>query len=79
MFKHHRQNLITSLNERCVSAFHTNFFGAINLTRSLLPHLRSKQSGSLVYVGSIGAYIGEYTAIPYISSKGALESKYFSL
>ena len=66
-------------HERLVSSFHTNFFGAVNLTRSLLPHLRSKQSGSLVYLGSMGAYTGEYAGIPYISTKGALESEYFRL
>ena len=58
-----------------MSSFHTNFFGAVNLTRSLLPHLREKRSGSLVYMGSISAYVGEFAAVPYISSKGALESK----
>ena len=68
-----------SSHERLVSAFHTNFFGAVNLTRSLLPHLRSKQSGNLVYIGSMGAYISEYAAVPYVSTKGALESKDGSL
>ena len=69
---------LTSLlsHERLVSSFHTNFFGAVNLTRSLLPHLRSKHSGNLVYVGSMGAYISEYASVPYISTKGALESRY---
>ena len=38
--------------------------------------MRSKKSGCLVYLGSMGAYIGEYASIPYISSKGALESEY---
>ena len=48
---------------------HSTLFGAVSLTRSFLPHLRSIQSVSLVYIGSMGAYIGEYAFVPCDLSK----------
>lgn len=38
--------------ERLLKSFNTNFFGPVNLTRAMLPHMREKNSGVIAFVGS---------------------------
>lgn len=53
--------------------FETNFFGPINVIKSVLPHMRSQKSGLIINVTSIAGYMGlPYRGI-YSASKGALE------
>lgn len=54
--------------------FEINFFGTFRLTQLVLPHMRSKKSGNILFVSSIRgaescAYMGMYSA-----SKAALEA-----
>jgi NAD(P)-dependent dehydrogenase (short-subunit alcohol dehydrogenase family) len=51
----------------------TNFFGVINLTRSLLPTFRSQRRGQIVIVTSDAAFTGEPANAIYCASKWALE------
>ena len=53
----------------------TNLFGAINVTCALLPHFRVKQSGVIVYTGSLGGIAGEVGGSAYCASKFALEGR----
>ncbi|KAL8936334.1 MAG: hypothetical protein Q9216_004982, partial [Gyalolechia sp. 2 TL-2023] len=53
--------------------FSTNLFGPINLTRLLLPHFRSKRSGTFVFIGSICGWRGDPSIGAYCASKFALE------
>ncbi|KUI54654.1 putative oxidoreductase YusZ [Cytospora mali] len=55
------------------TCFKTNFHGPLNITRALLPKLRAKGTGSLVYMSSQAAWHTDPSATGYCSSKFALE------
>jgi NAD(P)-dependent dehydrogenase (short-subunit alcohol dehydrogenase family) len=53
--------------------FDTNVFGALDVTRAVVPHLRHQQHGRIIFLNAIGgilttAYLGAYCA-----SKHALD------
>ncbi|GGK31943.1 short-chain dehydrogenase/reductase [Yeosuana aromativorans] len=53
--------------------FETNFFGPINVIKSVLPQMRKQRSGLIINITSIAGYMGlPYRGI-YSASKGALE------
>nr|WP_309759589.1 SDR family oxidoreductase [Flavobacterium sp.] len=53
--------------------FETNFFGPIAVMQAVLPQMRAQQSGLIINITSIAAYMGlPYRSI-YSASKGALE------
>lgn len=51
----------------------TNFHGPMNITRAILPKLRVKGKGTLLYISSQAAWHGDPSAAAYCSSKFALE------
>jgi NAD(P)-dependent dehydrogenase (short-subunit alcohol dehydrogenase family) len=53
--------------------FETNFFGAIDVARAALPHLRARRSGRIVAVSSIGVFVPYPALSVYVASKRALE------
>ncbi|UKM64221.1 SDR family oxidoreductase [Flavobacteriaceae bacterium GSB9] len=53
--------------------FETNFFGPINVIKSVLPQMRKQQSGLVINVTSIAGYMGLPYRGVYSASKGALE------
>ncbi|PTB62682.1 NAD(P)-binding protein [Trichoderma citrinoviride] len=58
--------------EDTYAQFHTNVFGALNVYRAVLPHLRAKRSGTLVTIGSMAAWFVHPAASLYNASKAAL-------
>ncbi|RTY94942.1 SDR family oxidoreductase [Flavobacterium sp. GT3R68] len=53
--------------------FETNFFGPIEVMKTVLPQMRSQESGLIINITSIAGYMGlPYRSI-YSASKGALE------
>ena len=44
----------------------------MNTTRSLLPHFRNRRSGTVIFIGSMGAWRGNPVAGCYTASKSAL-------
>ena len=54
-------------------AFDTNFFGAIELIKSVIPHMRRQKQGLIINVTSIGGYMGLPFRGIYSTTKGALE------
>ncbi|KAL0576263.1 hypothetical protein V5O48_005707 [Marasmius crinis-equi] len=60
--------------EEIRAQFDTNFFGIINLTCALLPHLRHRKTGAIVNVSSQGAYLSISGAGIYCASKAAVDS-----
>ncbi|KAH8703917.1 hypothetical protein BGW36DRAFT_414274 [Talaromyces proteolyticus] len=55
------------------NALRNNVFGPLNLTRALLPYMRVCQSGTILFMSSVGAYYGAPGASAYSGSKGLLE------
>ena len=53
--------------------FETNFFGPIEVMKAVLPQMRSQQSGLIINITSIAAYMGLPYRSVYSASKGALE------
>ncbi|KAH9214481.1 hypothetical protein DL95DRAFT_149961 [Leptodontidium sp. 2 PMI_412] len=60
-------------HEDTLKQFETNVFGALKLTRCLLPHMRAKKSGVIMFMSSIAGWHGVGAGGPYSSSKFALE------
>ncbi|KAE8444949.1 hypothetical protein EG329_014076 [Mollisiaceae sp. DMI_Dod_QoI] len=59
--------------EDFLAQFDTNVFGTVKLTRAVLPHLRQRRTGTLVFIGSLSGWIGHPGVSAYAGSKFALE------
>ena len=59
--------------------FATNFFGAVAMTKAVLPGMRARRSGAIVNISSIGAQISPAGSGYYAASKAALEALSASL
>lgn len=53
--------------------FNTNFFGAIDVMKQVLPEMRKQKSGLIINVTSIAGYMGLPFRGVYSATKGALE------
>ncbi|MFH1244991.1 MAG: SDR family oxidoreductase [Candidatus Omnitrophota bacterium] len=53
--------------------FEVNFFGALNVTREVLPLMRPRRRGLIINMSSMAAFYGKPVSSAYVSSKWALE------
>ena len=53
--------------------FETNFFGAIEVIKAVLPYMREQKSGKIINITSIAGYMGLPFRGIYSATKGALE------
>ena len=51
-----------------------NYFGALRLTKTVLPHMRKAGKGRIIFTSSGVGVTGFLNISPYASSKGAIES-----
>ncbi|MBW4419556.1 MAG: SDR family oxidoreductase [Myxacorys californica WJT36-NPBG1] len=59
--------------EQIQRQFETNVFGLMNVTRSLLPHFRDRESGTIINIASIGGKMTFPLYSLYHSTKWAVE------
>ena len=59
--------------EELRTQFETNFFGAVAMTKAVLPTMRKQRSGHIIQVSSIVGLQGSITVSSYSASKHALE------
>jgi short-subunit dehydrogenase len=60
--------------ERVRALFEDNFFGAVRITQSLLPGMRSRGKGAVIFIGSMAAEVPRAFISFYAASKAALRS-----
>ena len=56
------------------SVLETMFFGAVAMTRAVLPHMRERQRGTIVQITSVGGLTTAPGFGPYCAAKHALEA-----
>ncbi|KAK0229963.1 hypothetical protein EDD85DRAFT_850119 [Armillaria nabsnona] len=61
-----------STPEETFDQFNTNVFGALNVIRAFLPHMRARRTGTFVWLGSVGGWRAVPNAGLYGTTKWAL-------
>ncbi len=56
------------------AVFDVNFFGLLDVTRTVLPSMRAAGSGTIVLMSSLGGRVSVPFASPYCASKHAVEA-----
>ncbi|KAK0224167.1 hypothetical protein IW262DRAFT_1493014 [Armillaria fumosa] len=61
-----------STPEETFNQFNTNVFGALNVTRAFLPHMRARRTGTFIWTGSVVGWVASPSAGLYSTTKWAL-------
>ncbi|CAJ2504272.1 Uu.00g116660.m01.CDS01 [Anthostomella pinea] len=62
-----------SREQDMLACFKTNFHGPLNITRALLPRLRAKGKGTMLFMSSQAGFHADANATGYVATKHALE------
>ncbi|KAK4247848.1 hypothetical protein C7999DRAFT_40838 [Corynascus novoguineensis] len=62
------------INDDYRKLFNVNVFGALSVTRAVLPYMRAQQSGTIAFVGSMYAWWAPALLSVYGAAKGALRA-----
>jgi NAD(P)-dependent dehydrogenase (short-subunit alcohol dehydrogenase family) len=65
--------------EQAYRQFETNFWGAVKVTRAVLPAMRKQRAGKIITIGSLAGFVGVPCQSYYSASKHALEGFFKSL
>ena len=60
--------------EEYLAQFNANTFGAMNVTRAILPHFRQKRAGTILFNSSYFAWTAMPALSPYCGAKAALSA-----
>jgi len=60
--------------EETLQQFNTNVFGALNVCRAFLPYMRKEKSGTIIWMGSAGGYLGSPNVGLYCATKSTVRS-----
>ena len=60
--------------EKVRSLFENNFFGAVRLTQALVPEMRARGGGTVIFMGSMGSEVPRPFTSFYGASKAALKA-----
>ena len=69
---HFAYSLIPALlsPEQTYEQFNTNVFGGLNVARAFLPYMRTRKTGTIVWIGSLGGY----RSVRYANGGGILSN-----
>ncbi len=56
------------------NVFDVNYFGALRLTKAVVPYMRKGRKGKIIFTSSGVGVMGFFNISPYASSKGAIEA-----
>ncbi|MFB9974653.1 SDR family oxidoreductase [Allobacillus sp. GCM10007489] len=70
--QHVLKDFMDITSDQLKRTFETNFFGMVDLTQAVMPHL--KEGSSIINTSSITAYEGNPVLIDYSATKGAITS-----
>lgn len=59
--------------ENAKAQFETNYFGVVRMTQAVLPHMRAKNGGKIINIGSLMGLLGMPYQAHYAASKFAIE------
>jgi NAD(P)-dependent dehydrogenase (short-subunit alcohol dehydrogenase family) len=68
----------TTIEQAC-KQFETNFWGAVRMTKAILPLMRQQRSGNIITIGSLAGLVGVPFQSYYSATKHALEGFFKSL
>lgn len=68
------ESMDTTSEDTYKEVLDVNFFGALRLTKAVIPYMQKRHKGKVIFTSSGVGVMGFFNISPYASSKGAIES-----